>query len=864
MRPGASSERAVILAPTGRDAAVAAALIKEAGYYANICGDLAALMHEIEGGAGLAVIADEAIKTADLRGLMRWLNDQPSWSDFPIVLLTHQGGGPERNPDAARLGQVLGNVTFIERPFHPTTLVSIVGSAVRGRRRQYQTRAILEDLTESEGLLQTALNAGHLGALELHLPEFELEASDTCKAFFGRKPGDPFSYQDLLAAVHPDDRARRLEVLERAIKTGKDYSIEYRNIWPDGSQHWVDVRARAVRRPDGSIKSLVGVSSDITARKVAEIERENLLAQLAAERTALAELTATLEQRVEQRTADLMKEVAAREKAQEQLRQAQKMETIGQLTGGVAHDFNNLLMAVMGNLDLLRKRIPDDPRLHRLIDGALQGAERGASLTQRLLAFARQQDLRAVPVDLRALIQGMIDLLERSLGPRVALRLDLPEGLPPARVDANQLELAILNLAINARDAMPDGGSIDIRVAEYQASDDPALKPGRYLKLSVIDTGKGMTPEILKRAVEPFFSSKPLGKGTGLGLSMVHGLAVQLGGALQLIEHGRKGHHRDAGAAGRDRGAGSRKSRAQRRNKVNRSAVILFVDDDPLIAMSTTEMLEDLGHQRDRRQFRPACARHHQERAADRPDDDRSCDARHDRHRTGRGLARGAAVAADPARDRLCRTARRRPARSAAAGKALSPGPVARPARSIAGRLNACRISLAPLLRRSASRCGGPAAGPQRSATLSRGSGLNAPLTIPPQQSSPRPFAASGGGPRPSTAVEGDATWISRRFLQKRRQPSTRSGPGSPMRSSGIRCAAACSSTSSACPAPARATGPSACSRSRPMRCGRRPISSPTSRTPTIWPSRPDFRRFRLFCPLKSTAATAAARLSLN
>ena len=595
MRPGASSERAVILAPTGRDAAVAAALIKEAGYYANVCGDLAALLHEIEGGAGLAVIADEAIKTADLRGLVRWLNDQPSWSDFPIVLLTHQGGGPERNPDAVRLGQVLGNVTFIERPFHPTTLVSVVGSAVRGRRRQYQTRAILEDLTESEGLLQTALNAGHLGALELRLPELELEASDTCKAFFGRKPDDPFSYQDLLAAVHPDDRERRREVLDHALETGSDYSIEYRNIWPDGSQHWVDVRARAVRRPDGRIKSLVGVSSDITARKVSEIERDNLLAQLAAERTALAELTATLEQRVEQRTADLMKEVAAREKAQEQLRQAQKMETIGQLTGGVAHDFNNLLMAVMGNLDLLRKRIPDDPRLHRLIDGAVQGAERGASLTQRLLAFARQQDLRAVPVDLGALIQGMSDLLQRSLGPRVALRLDIPQGLPPARVDANQLELAILNLAINARDAMSDGGSIDIKVAQYQATSDPALKSGDYLKLSVIDTGKGMTSEILKRAVEPFFSSKPLGKGTGLGLSMVHGLAVQLGGALQLSSTVGQGTTATLilPVATNTPKAESPVHTVQ---KANRSAVILFVDDDPLIAMSTTEMLEDLGH----------------------------------------------------------------------------------------------------------------------------------------------------------------------------------------------------------------------------------------------------------------------------
>jgi PAS domain S-box-containing protein len=593
--PGISSERAVILAPNGRDAAVAAALIKEAGYYADVCGDLVALLHEIEGGAGIAVIADEAIKTADLRGLTRWLKEQPSWSDFPIVLLTQQGGGPERNPDAARLGQVLGNVTFIERPFHPTTLVSIVGSAVRGRRRQYQTRAILGDLTESESLLQTALNAGHLGALELHLPELELEASDTCKAFFGRKPDEPFSYQDLQASVHPDDRARQSEVLEETIKTGRDYSIEFRASWPDGSQHWVDLRARAVRAPDGSIKSLVGVSSDITARKLAEIERENLLAQLDAERTALAELTATLEQRVEQRTADLMKEVAARERAQEQLRQAQKMETIGQLTGGVAHDFNNLLMAVMGNLDLLRKRIPNDPRLHRLIDGALQGAERGASLTQRLLAFARQQDLRAVAVDLRALVHGMGDLLERSLGPRVALRLDIPEDLPPARIDANQLELAILNLAINARDAMADGGTIDIRIAKCRVSGDPALKSGDYLKLSVIDDGKGMTPEILKRAIEPFFSSKPLGKGTGLGLSMVHGLAVQLGGALKL-----------SSAVGQGTTAAlllpvaTAKPQAElpvlAAQKVNRSAVILFVDDDPLIAMSTTEMLEDLGH----------------------------------------------------------------------------------------------------------------------------------------------------------------------------------------------------------------------------------------------------------------------------
>jgi CheY-like chemotaxis protein/two-component sensor histidine kinase len=271
------------------------------------------------------------------------------------------------------------------------------------------------------------------------------------------------------------------------------------------------------------------------------------------------------------------------------------METIGQLTGGIAHDFNNLLMAVMGNLDLLRKRLPDDPRLQRLVEGAIQGAERGASLTQRLLAFARQQDLRAVSVDLRALIEGMVDLLERSLGPRVELRLDIPQGLPPARIDANQLELAILNLAINARDAMPDGGRIDIKVTEYQAKRDQALAPGKYLRLSVADTGSGMSPQILKRAIEPFFSTKQVGKGTGLGLSMVHGLAVQLGGTLQLTSAVGKGTCATL-VLPVATVAPETESPAPVAEKIKRKAVILFVDDDPLIAMSTVEMLEDLGH----------------------------------------------------------------------------------------------------------------------------------------------------------------------------------------------------------------------------------------------------------------------------
>jgi signal transduction histidine kinase len=418
-RPGPLSERAIILAPSGRDGEIAALILKTAGFPAKVSADLPALCAELEQGAGLAIIADEAVHTADLRALVSHLERQPKWSDLPIVVLTRHGGGPERNPAAARLAEALGNVTFIERPFHSTTLASVVRTAVRGRRRQYEARALLHELRESE-------------------------------------------------------------------------------------------------------------------------ER--------------------LEQRVEERSEQLMREVSAREKAQEQLRQAQKMESLGQLTGGIAHDFNNLLMAVMGNLELLRKRVAGDPRTDRLIDGALQGAKRGASLTQRLLAFARQQDLKAMPADMAALVRGMSDLLQRSLGPRVTLRMDIPEGLPPARVDANQIELAILNLAINARDAMPDGGAIDISLRQMTGGDRRDLAPGSYLRISVADTGTGMDAATLGKAIEPFFSTKPTGKGTGLGLSMAHGLAVQLGGRPR--ERARHGNRCRFVAAGRDHRSGRSRSRS--------------------------------------------------------------------------------------------------------------------------------------------------------------------------------------------------------------------------------------------------------------------------------------------------------------
>ena len=311
----AVSERALILAPQGRDGAVARGMLGEAGLRGDIVGDINQLVTQLRAGAGFAVVTEEAATGTDLHSLSDWLDAQPEWSDFPFVLLTLRGGGLERNPESGRFLEVLGNVTFRERPFHPTAFVSLAQSALRGRRRQYEARARLEELNQ---------------------------------------------------------------------------------------------------------------------------------------------LATDLEQRVEERTAE-------REMAMAQLHEAQKLETLGQLTGGVAHDFNNLLTPITGALDILQKRYGDgDERSARLLSNALQAADRAKTLLQRLLGFARRQSLRTQPVDISALLSGMRDLVSASVGPTVEVQLRLDQDLPSALVDPNQLELAVLNLTVNARDAMPQGGPLTI------------------------------------------------------------------------------------------------------------------------------------------------------------------------------------------------------------------------------------------------------------------------------------------------------------------------------------------------------------------------------------------------------------------
>jgi len=293
---------------------------------------------------------------------------------------------------------------------------------------------------------------------------------------------------------------------------------------------------------------------------------------------------------------ELRSESEQRLNAEQQLRQSQKMDSIGQLTGGIAHDFNNLLAVIMGNLELLRKRVKEDERSMRLVDGAVQGTQRGATLTQRLLAFARRQELAPRSVSVPDLVDGMTDLLTRTLGPSVRIVSHFPERLPTVMVDPNQLEVALLNLAVNARDAMPEGGTIKIsaRAETMEEGALPLLNAGDYVCISVADNGIGMDEGTLAMSIEPFFTTKGAGKGTGLGLSTVHGLAIQSGGTLHLESKRGLGTTVEIWLPQGGSAAAPVHNEPDRRE--GDPLTILMVDDDTLVLEGTTAMLEDLGH----------------------------------------------------------------------------------------------------------------------------------------------------------------------------------------------------------------------------------------------------------------------------
>jgi signal transduction histidine kinase len=344
----------------------------------------------------------------------------------------------------------------------------------------------------------------------------------------------------------------------------------------------------------------------------------------------LEQFNAELERRVEERTAELRKfneelelrieeRTRERELALAQLFEAQKMDTIGRLTGGVAHDFNNLLMAVLGSLTLLEKRLPEDPHIRRLLQNAIQGADRGKALTQRLLAFSRRQELKPQAVDFAQLVRGMEELLKRALGMGITFLSEFPTELPPVLVDANQLELALLNLALNARDAMMEGGSVKITARAdtvtsttsptlnqtgngaakplSDAGNGASLPPGDYVRVTIVDTGVGMDEATLAKATEPFFTTKGPGKGTGLGLSMVHGLAAQSGGLLRIHSEPNAGTVVELWLP-KAKTAPAIMLRAPEAEikPVTAPCRVLIVDDDTLVMTGTAALILDLGH----------------------------------------------------------------------------------------------------------------------------------------------------------------------------------------------------------------------------------------------------------------------------
>ena len=436
-------------------------MLNEAGFSGIAAPNLPMLCDELEQGAGLLIIAAEALHGVGLEPLLDYLHQQPAWSDLPIVLMTHHGG-TEQNA-SSHLSASLGNITLLERPFHPVTLISLVTTALRGRRRQYEARDRLIDLSQSELRLQRTLE--------------------------------------------------------------------------------------------------------------------------------------TLEQQVEERTAQLRSN-------EEALRQSQKMEAVGQLTGGIAHDFNNMLTGIIGSLELLRRRLArgrlDD--LDSLIDLGVTSANRAAGLTHRLLAFSRRQSLDSKPVEINQLVTSMGELLQRSLNESIVLEMQLSGQLWTAEADPNQLESALLNLALNARDAMPDGGRLVVETRNRHLDNVftaayGTLTPGDYVELNVSDTGCGMPENVISRAFDPFFTTKPIGQGTGLGLSMIYGFARQSRG--HVIIHSEVGKGTTVSLF-LPRFVGEVTADSPQDPALlpfaNAGECVLIVEDDPAVRVLVSQVLSELGY----------------------------------------------------------------------------------------------------------------------------------------------------------------------------------------------------------------------------------------------------------------------------
>ena len=490
---------------------------------------------------------------------------------------------------------------FIEvsaRRVEPKSLgqVAVLFRDVTNRKRaEAEIRASEKLARESERRVGLALEAGAIvGTWVWDVPRDAFTVDAALASAMGLREvtelGD-LKLDDLVENVHPEDKPRLISDIEAALRQGGYYFDQFRVLRGDRKYHWIEASGRVERNARGECESFSGVLMDVSRRREVEAERDRVTAEL-------FRLNETLERRVSEQTAALM----ARE---EELRHAQKMEAVGQLTGGLAHDFNNLLAAVAGSVEMASARLSERrlDEIGRYLSAARNATSRAANLTQRLMAFARKQTLAPRPTDVVQLCAGMVELVQRTVGPHIELRTTADANAWLSLVDQNQLENALLNLCINARDAMPEGGSLTIHLSNQSMACTEAksmgLEAGDYLRIRVSDTGSGMTAEQIDRAFEPFFTTKPMGEGTGLGLSMVYGFAQQSGGAAEITSEVGAGTvvslylPRSFEAVEVEQGA---EARGGTELAAAPEKTVLVVEDEVLVRMVVVDALRDRGY----------------------------------------------------------------------------------------------------------------------------------------------------------------------------------------------------------------------------------------------------------------------------